>query len=154
MGRLPTGHRKYQIQEMWDVHHEITRMLLLGMKHVDIARELGISEVTVSYTANSQVVQRQLDLMRGARDMGAVDIGARIQAMLPKAAQALDELLDSQVEAIRLRTAQDVLDRGGYGAVQKVAALHGQLSREDLDDIKQRVKNAGMLVQTTALATG
>jgi len=145
MGRYATGERKYQIQEMWSLHHEIKRMLLLGMKHVDIAAELGISPVTVSYTANSTIVKRELDLMQGARDMDAVDIGKRIQGLLPKAVDRLEKILDSNVEAVALRACQDVLDRGGHGAVQKVAVAHAQLTKEDLEEIKKRVREAGMI---------
>ena len=66
MGRhqLENTHRKYQVTQMWDVHHEIVRLALLGMKHIEIASTLGVNPVTVSYTLRSPIVHRQLEQMR------------------------------------------------------------------------------------------
>ena len=115
MGRLPTGNRQYQIERMWDAHHEIVRLLLIGMKQVDIARTLGVSEVMVSYTANSAIVRRQLDQMRAARDADAIDISKRIKALLPKAVEVLEQTMEEGViPQLRLAAAKDVLDRGGH----------------------------------------
>ena len=74
MGRLPTGQRKYQIQELWDSHREINRRLVSGQNQKDIARDMGITEAKVSYTKNSAVAQRDIGIMRGARDAISLDI--------------------------------------------------------------------------------
>jgi hypothetical protein len=143
MGRLPTGNRQYQIKEMWSIHHEITRMLLLGMKNVDIAKVLGIDPVTVSYTANSHLVQRQLSIMRGARDAHAVDCASRIKELAPKAVEILDSLMDSQNEQTQLKAAIATLDRAGHAPVQRVQAetMHMHFSSEEIADIKKRAKD-------------
>jgi len=147
MGRIPEGNRKYQIEQMWSVHHEIVRLALMGMKSVDIARQLNISPVTVSYTLNSAVVRRQLDVMRGARDVDAVNIAAEIKKLLPKAVKVLDEVMDGQNDALRLRAAQDALDRGGHAAVRmmKVDSTH-HFTADEIADIKSRAKDIGLLV--------
>jgi predicted transcriptional regulator len=143
MGRLPTGNRKYQIQEMWDVHHEIVRLLLMGMKHVDIATILGISPVTVSYTANSPIAKRQLSIMRGARDASAVDCAAEIKALCPKAVKVLEESMESELEVNRIKASLAILDRGGHAPVQRIQAQHAHMhfTPEELDDIKKRAKD-------------
>jgi predicted transcriptional regulator len=148
MGRLPTGERKYAIQQVWDVHREIARLLVIGMKHVDIAEQLGISEATVSYTANSPVVKREIDLMRGARDLDAVDVAKRIQEVAPKALEVLEELLDTANDAIKYRTAADILDRAGHAAVRNVRleTLSVHLNKEDIEDIRNRARGIGLLV--------
>lgn len=137
---------RFQIQEMWGVHHEIKRLLLLGMKKVDIARTLGVTEAMVGYTAASPIVRRELEIMQAARDVDAVNVSKRIQEMCPAALDRLEELLDSQVESIKLRAAQDVLDRGGYAGVQKVQACHAIITRKDLEEIKNRAKEIGLCV--------
>jgi hypothetical protein len=147
MGRNPTGERNYQIEKMWNVHHEITRMLLMGMKSVDIARQLNVSEVMVSYTKNSALVQRKLDIMQGARDMDAVSISKRIQELAPKAVDVLDRLLESEVESIAFKSAVDVLDRAGHGAVKKEMTLTGHLTSNDIEDIKSRAREIGLCRQ-------
>lgn len=144
MGRNPTGEREYQIEKMWNVHHEISRLLLLGMKNVDIARQLNVSEVMVSYTKNSALVQRKLDIMSGARDHDAVTISNRIKELAPKAVEVMEGLLDSEVEMIQFRAAVDILDRAGHGAVKKEISLHGELTEADLIDIKNRAREIGL----------
>ena len=153
MGRLPTGNRQYQIERMWDAHHEIVRLLLIGMKQVDIARTLGVSEVMVSYTANSAIVRRQLDQMRAARDADAIDISKRIKALLPKAVEVLEQTMEEGViPQLRLAAAKDVLDRGGHPAVRGLdVKTTGQsyLTRDEIEDIKQRAKSIGLTVVPT-----
>lgn len=147
MGRNPTGERNYQIEKMWNVHHEITRMLLMGMKSVDIAQQLNVSEVMVSYTKNSALVQRKLDVMQGARDMDAVSISKRIQDLAPKAVDVLERLLDSEVESMQFKAAVDTLDRAGHGAVKKELSLTGHLTQDDIEDIKTRAREIGLCKQ-------
>lgn len=150
MGRLPTGQRNYEIEKMWSVHHEIARLALIGWKSVDIARHLSVTPEMVSYTLNSSVVKRQLDVMQGARDVDAVDISKKIAALQERAVDALDNLLDSEVQSIKLRTAQDLLDRGGYGAVKKIEAVHAYLSKDDIQDIKNRARDIGLCIDVSA----
>lgn len=144
MARPPTGERNYQISHMWDVHHEIVRLLVMGAKSKDIAKQLNVSDAMVSYTANSAIVQRQIAVMRGARDADAVTISKKIQELAPKAVEVLDKLLDSQQENIQLKSAVDVLDRAGHGAVKKEMSLVGHLTKEDIDEIKARAKETGL----------
>jgi hypothetical protein len=33
--RLEGTHKKYQVEQLWDVHHQIIRMALTGMKYID-----------------------------------------------------------------------------------------------------------------------
>jgi hypothetical protein len=149
MGRLPTGNRKYQIDHIWNVHHEVKRLALLGMKNVDIARTLNVSDVMVSYTLNSTIVRRELDIMRGARDLDALEVSRSIKQLAPKAVEVLDAMLEDDVlPQYRLAAARDVLDRSGHPAVKGIDVKVGPsfLSREEIDDIKQRAKAIGLSV--------
>ena len=150
MGRTPSPNgRKYQIQTIWDTHHEICRLALLGMKHVEIASTLGVTPATVSYTLNSELVKKQLMIMRGARDASSVDVAKRIQEMLPEALEVLDTILKNENASASVRTniAQDLLDRGGHGApkVIETRGFMAHLSGEDIERIKQRAKESGKL---------
>ena len=142
MGRLPTGNRKYNIKEMWDCHHEVVRLALLGLKHVDIANTLGVSPVMVSYTLNSPIVKRQLAIMRGARDAEAVDVAAQIKALAPKAVEILEKLMDSEQESMQFKAATGVLDRAGHAPVQRLQASMavGHFTADEIKDIKNRAK--------------
>lgn len=142
MGRIPSKDRKYNIQKLWDVHHEILRLTLLGLKSVDIATMLGVTPAMVSYTQNSTIAKRQLAVMRGARDANAVDVAKTIQELQPAAVQKLSELMESETEAISLKAAMTLLDRGGNAPVQRVQADHRHLSftLDEINDIKNRAR--------------
>lgn len=149
MGRLPTGNRKYQIDHIWNVHHEVKRLALLGMKSVDIARTLNVSEAMVSYTLNSTIVRRELDIMRGARDLDALEVSRSIKALAPQAVEVLSDMLaEGNIPQLRLAAAKDVLDRSGHPAVRGVEVSAGKtfLTRDEIADIKQRAKSIGLTV--------
>ena len=142
MGRPATGERKYSIQHMWDVHHEIVRLLVTGMKHVEIAATLGVTEVMVSYTANSPIVKRQLELLRAARDLDSVDVARKIQEIALDAVEMMEKHVKSTTESISLKAAQDILDRAGFAPVKKISTenVHAHLTREDIEEIKKRAR--------------
>jgi len=148
MGRPPTGDRKYAIQTMWDTHREILRLAVTGMKHVDIASHLGITPVMVSYTLNSPIAKREIENLRAARDLDAVDVAKRIQEIAPIALQTLEDLLCGGTETTKFRTATDLLDRAGHAAVHtlRTESISVHLTRDDIDDIKNRAKEIGLCV--------
>jgi predicted transcriptional regulator len=150
MGRhkLEGTHRKYQVEQLWDVHHAIVRMALTGMKQVDIATVLKISPVTVSYTLRSPIVARQLEQMRAIVDLDSVDIAKEIAALAPRAVKVLEELLDNSLPNIQMKAAENILDRAGYAAVQrvKVDASVTHFTAGEIADIKNRARDIGLLV--------
>ena len=146
MGRNATGERKYTLQTMWDIHHEIKRRLLLGQKQVDIAEQLGVTEPMVSYTKNSPIVQRELSYMQAARDTNCVDIAKQIKEYEPQAVKLLGDVMNNPNHPVHLRVkvAMDILDRGGHAAPTRVTGeiLHGHFTAADIDDIKERARLA------------
>lgn len=152
--RRRTEERKsFTVENIWNSHQEIMRLAVTGMKQADIARELGVSEVMVSYTLNSPVVKRQMMVMQAARDVDAIDVAKRIQEVAPKALDVLEELLETGNDTIRLRTATDLLDRAGHAAVKtfRTQSLSVHLDKEDLDEIKQRAREIGLCIDVDSL---
>lgn len=151
MGRNPTGHRKYQIESIQSQHHEVVRLLLVGMKSIDIAQRLGVTEAMVSYTKNSALVQRQLSIMQGARDAEAVDCAVEIKNRVYKALEVLDQTLELEtMPALRFKAAEAILDR----EVPKVSRFEGitaRLTAEEIGALKDRAlsvaKEAGIILQ-------
>jgi len=146
--RTRNRRRKYEIGQLWDIHHEIIRRISLGERGSDIARDLGVTQTMVSYTKNSRIAQDKIDIMRGAMDADTVDLGIRIREIAPKALELLKEVVDGNgagkeaTIGLRVGTAKDILDRAGYGAVKKFMGLHAQLSPEDIDRIKRRARES------------
>lgn len=151
MGRLPSPEpRQYQIKQLWDLHHEILRRLLIGQKSVEIAADLDVTPATISYVKNSEVGKKQLSLMRSAADVTAVDIAGRIKELAAKAVEVMEAGLDSENPiGIRMKAACDILDRAGHGApkVLRTENIHAHLTAEDISRIKQvaRMEAAGII---------
>ncbi len=146
----PGEANRWSVTEMWDIHHEIARMLLIGWKNVDIAKKLDVSAVMVSAVRNSPVVQEKLALMHKSRDADAIDVAKEIKDFAPVALNLLKDIVegdgDGEQASIGLRggMAKDLLDRAGHGAIQKSMGLVGHLTAEDIEGLKKR---AGMQVE-------
>jgi hypothetical protein len=141
---------------MWDIHHEISNLKLLGYENVEIAERLGVSPAMVSYTTNSQVVKDKMEVMRGARDCETLDIMKEVALKAPKALRLLEQVMDGEPGTpgerasvgLQARTAENWLSRAGY-PVQKPGVnmhLHGHFSAQDIEDIKKRAKESGQIV--------
>ena len=143
----PDG-RQYQIKELWAIHHEILRRLLLGQNNREIAADLGIDQVVVSYTKNSALGKRHLELLKGAVDAETVDVKVLIKDMAVKAAEVLKTAMEgTHPMALKLVAAKEVLDRAGYPKVIRTENLHAHLTDEDIKSIKSRAREEGMIVE-------
>ena len=142
--------RKYQVQKLWNIHHEILRLLLLGRTQKEIADELGVTTVMVSYTANSELVKRQLDIMRGARDAQALDLAVEIKRFAPEAFETLQYVMrNTDNEKNKIAIAMDSLDRAGYMPPKVIEGrfVHAHFTAEEIEDMKKRVKESGQVVE-------
>lgn len=153
MGRIRRDNtERYSLQQTWDIHHEIMRLSLVGMKHRDIAAYLGITAQMVSYTLNSPLVRDKMANMAAARDIEAVDVAKEIRDLAPKALRVLEDVLDSDScrEADKIRAATDILDRAGHAAIRTVRTenVHAHFTKEELEDIKQRARDMGLLADS------
>lgn len=143
---LPKAERTFRIGQLWDTHHEILRRLSLGEKGSAIAEDLGVSVAMVSYTKNSKLGEERLGILRGAMDAETIDLGIRINKTAPQALQLLEDIVagkhkDASI-ALRARYADRHLDRAGYSPVRRLAVASGQLTREDIEEIKERSRKA------------
>ncbi len=139
---------RWTVSEMWQVHHEIAGLILLGWKNVDIAEKLDVSEVMVSNVKNSPVVMDKLSIMRGARDANTIDLAKEIRETAPDALKLLQDIISGNGDGdnasinLRARTSEGMLDRAGYAAPKKLLTenLHGFFTSEDIAELKKRAK--------------
>lgn len=144
----PDGCRHWQVSEMWDLHHEIARRLVLGQKNTEIARDLGIHKQTVSNVRNSPVVQEQMALLNGARNAETMDLAQEIAEIAPVALQLLKEIVEGEGQgtnaplSLRAREANNMLARVGHGVPQRVQSesVNVFLTSKDIAEIKQRAR--------------
>ena len=144
--------RTFQVQKMWEIHHEIARMASLGLKSTQIAVGLGVSPAMVNYTLSSPVVQDKVDILRGARDADTVDLAQQIKEFAPVCLELLKDIVQDQAGAktgasitLRSHTARDLMDRAGYSAVRKHQIVTAKITPEQLLEIKQRARDSGIL---------
>lgn len=165
MGRHPykDSGEKYEIEQITEWHREILRLALLGYRPVDIAEIVGFTKEHVSTIMNSGVFKDQLSILQAARDADSISVSKRIAAMAPVALERVNEILQDPIHrvevneetgqtvvkiddridpALKARTAQDLLDRAGFKAVDRKAILH--MTKEDMDDMKQGAMEAGI----------
>ena len=152
MKRRMTNNRYYRVKTLQFVHREITRLLLIGVKDVDIASSLNISTQTVRNTKNNPIVQAQLEIMVGARDYEAVDVAKRIEKIAPDAIKFLETILSGVVprpeineetqERVSIKQRYDVavhsLGMAGFSVIKKSVDFSGKLSKEDVEILKNR----------------
>lgn len=150
--RFNSNGRKYQIQTLWNVHHEIIRLSLIGMKAVDIAKQLDITEASVSNCLNSSIAKEHLHIMKMARDAHSIDVAKQIQELAPKALEILESVIKGDVDATvgqKIGVAEDVLDRAGFvpPRIIKGEMLHAHLTADDIEEIKKSAKSNKALAE-------
>lgn len=139
----------YELKRMKQIHHEIAMLALLGYNHPTIAKKLDVSRTMVDYTLGSQIVKDKLKILRKERDKEATRVRDRIEELQPMALETLEAVMvdPNTSENGKIRVAQDLLDRGGHQAVDLKADVSDKMSTDDINEIKQRAKNAGMMVE-------
>lgn len=139
----------YELKRMKQIHHEIAMLALLGYNHEVIAKKLDVSRTMVDYTLGSQIVKDKLKILRKERDKEATRVRERIDDLQPLALDTLESVMidPNTSENGKIRVAQDLLDRGGNQAVDLKADVSDKMSTDDINEIKQRAKNAGMMVE-------
>ncbi len=144
--RRSTGRRHWVVNDMWELHHEIARYLLLGEKNVVIAKRLNCSAQTISNVRNSPIVQEQLTVMRGARDADSVDLAREIVEVAPDALTLLKDIIRGKNDGanasigLRAKEANGMLARIGHGVPQRIQSesVNVKLTSADIADIKKR----------------
>lgn len=152
------GKKQWQVGQLWDLHHEVIRMLLLGIKQCDIAEKLGITDCQVSKIKNSQIVQDRLSLMRAARDVKTIDISRDILETAPRALKLLKNIIENEDEGrqatigLRSKVAESILDRAGFGAVKK-SQNENVVTFYNADEI-ERIKQRALGVEEAIVVNG
>lgn len=152
--------RKYQIKSMKEKHHAIKRLDSLGIKHKEIAKEVGCTPENVCQVTGSELYMRELDVLRVAKDSVAVDVGKRIIEIGVKGLDLLDDVVNGKGKdgqqadiSLRVRVAMDALDRRPESA--KVKTIQGDLRHHLIGvDVLERIKERAALAQQQALADG
>lgn len=149
---VPTEVRKtWQVSKVWDRHHQIKRLVFLGLTNKEIAERLNCHPQTVSLVRNSTVVKDQLALMHAQADAKSVDIATEIAEFTPIALNLLKQVVEGEgigkdaTIALRAREANNFLDRAGFVKKTKIEAVTAHLTKDEIEEIKQNALKAGRI---------
>ncbi len=149
--RFKERRESYDIKALWESHHQILRLVSLGLGNKEIAEELSITPQTVSNVRNSALAQQVLQEHSEVLDEEVVSIAKRVEQFAPTALQLLEDIISGKIEApvgIAARTAENYMARAGHGPVQKQLSLSSHLTREDIERLKARVREAEKAPET------
>jgi hypothetical protein len=150
----------WQVAEMWDMHHEIARRVVLGQNNQEISEALGVCAQQISNVRNSPVVKDKITVMRAARDAGTIELAKEIADLAPLAIQRVREAIESgtvlgkEVSAVGiLKEANGLIDREIGKPTQRIDSrnVHGHFTLEDIERIKERAKELAMASNQIAI---
>jgi len=145
--------RKYQVQGIWEKHHEIKRLELVGItSNKVIAEMLGVTPQNVCDIRGSELYKRELQAASFAKDCASFEVARAIEEEGPKCLSLLTAIRDNRVEEIgesaplplRAHICEDLLDRNAKSA--KVKQIQGEFKHAHLvvgttlEKIKERAR--------------
>jgi len=135
----------YSLKKIKSSHHEIARLLALGLKNVEVAAQTGYTPQHVHNLQNAPAFQELLAHYQKRRTDEVMDLTKSINMTAADALQVLQERLDEAPGAISdkdlLGITEKLLDRAGYSPVKKV--LTAGISAADLTALKDARPSPG-----------
>jgi len=117
----------FSLQKLNPRHFKILDLCLDGLQAVDIARHLKMTPTQINNIIRSPSFQHQFAVRRKQRedtqDASAVSEIDHVKNLLKenteKAANKLIASIDSNDEKIAIKSASEILDRGGYPSIKE-----------------------------------
>ena len=102
------------------LHREVARRLILGQKVREISLELGVSEAGLRTMIKSPLFKLELKRLSDLRDEGLKDVTKTLSDLAPVALETIERTMyKTKSDAIRLKAAETLLDRAGFGSINK-----------------------------------
>jgi predicted transcriptional regulator len=131
------------IEQIWGLSQEIVRLYALGMKEVEIARELGCHPATVSNCVNSKIGRTRILELQGERDQETMRLSTRLKGLRDQAINALERTLDSEDEKVALKAAEAVLNRTGFAPGEQSAREDAHMNDRHIEELKELAVQRG-----------
>lgn len=120
------------LQRLQSTHHELARLVALGYKGVEISRVTGFTEAHLSRLKSAPFFGELVQKLSEQRDLGAVDVLARVKQAGLLAVDEITSRLETKPESIPMKelrqVATSMVDRAGYSPVQRSEAVSATLS--------------------------
>ena len=112
-----------RLQKLSDRHHEIARLLTLGLSNKEIAQQLGLDPSTISQVKSSPLLRAKVEELSQGRDENTKDIRASFEDLAPQAIEALQTMVRNEDGSImgstQLNAAKYVLEVLGHSPVRQ-----------------------------------
>lgn len=137
MGLHPEG-KTPTIGYLWPHHRSMARMFAEGLTPTEVAAICGYTPGQITRILHSPLFQAELKRLEEGLEETSREIDLEIKLMARKAVEVLDENLNSETtdRKLKTQTAQDVLDRAGYGKKPDAAEhrhLHAHIHKQVQD---------------------
>jgi predicted transcriptional regulator len=133
-------------------HHRIAQLIAAGMKNVEVAEIVGVTQSNISTLLKSPAMQ---ELVRNYIEQGWAEIEAVTRRARMAASAGVEELHKRIEQRPELITTKDLanatlglLDRGGVA--QRHVVFTGGLSKADILDILDSSKGSGRVLDVSA----
>lgn len=149
--RNPDGNQNYQIEELWDHHKQIIRLLVASngsYTNEHIAQLVGCTAQTVSNVRNNPLAKARLEILHTEADKDAVSISRRIKEIAPIAIAVLEKTMSEALvdedgdDKLRNAGVKSALGALEYAAPKKseLAATVTHITLEQIEKIRERAR--------------
>ncbi len=144
----------YAITHIQTRQRDIIRLHSLGLKNIQIAKKLGVSETNVSQVITSPLAQAEINKINKVKDEHTMDYKAHIESCIPKALDVLEDIIDNNLDGVspslRLKASEDILNMANIGPAKSSSVTNNTVifNDEKIAEIKKRALQSGEAVQT------
>lgn len=150
----------FNIQQLWQVNHEIINLSARGFKQTEIADILNVNISTVKRTLGSELGMLKMSEIRLERDQEAKKVSEKIRVITNKALKIYHEIFDDESGECGLKDKGEFAkhflnDMSGLRAVTKVQSVsaHYTLTKDEISGFKSRgmkaVNETGVTIDVT-----
>ena len=145
---IPAYSEREGVVSIWEIHHQVARLLVLGYKNTQISEILGLTKERVSAIRNSPMIIRMIEMMKAEADLEVIDIRKQIQEFAPRAFEVVKEVVENEENSPSLRAnyALKAMNLAGHVAPKNVNihSVNTTLSPDQIKTIRDRAAQIGM----------
>lgn len=111
---------KFKLKYIKPRHQEIARRLVLGQTQQQISEQLGITPAWLSRIVHDPLFKLQYNRLVAQREATMMDVREQLEEIAPDALDTMVKIMyNPKNPTLQFNAAKDILDRAGFGAVQK-----------------------------------
>ena len=138
------------LKDLQTQHRNVARLKFAGLRPTEISTKTGLAISTVRSILSDPLCKAYIEKLDNLAEEEIVSVRKRMIKLNNKALDRIEDILDANSAkvpwAVILNAAKDNLDRTGYQVVQKSQYMHAHLTKDDINELKQRAVEAGACI--------